>query len=174
MNEATRNEKPRRPLRKKILRFSLSSLLLLATMLGVVGAIESNRIHVQNRIEQCVNSTRPKPFGDIEFLTDVRFRVLDDSRFDWLTKYLGKHWNQDITSIVIRNDQSGGDVIKYVCRLRKLRILHFSGYQPSESELLQLSKMKHLQWLHVPSGKRYDKKFIEALRKKMPQTFVTF
>ena len=173
VNEPEKDKASRLSWRKLVVRFSLRSLLLAATVLGIIAAIESNRIHVQNKVAQAIMPQRAYS-DDLDFHSDVRFKMLESPRFSWLSNYLGKYWNRDISSLVVYGDKAESDIVRYVLRLKRLRNLHFVGYEPSASDLRHISKMQQLQWLHVATKKKYEREFIENMRKEMPHTCLLY
>jgi hypothetical protein len=158
---------------RRMTQVSIFGLLVLATVVSIVVASESNRVHNLRMIVEHLPEDR--------WLYEVRHPIFETESWAWTKTRFGKLWNKDLTSISIYNYDHTREVrqgpvdqelLTRIMRLKQLRNLNICSATLTEPQIKDLGKLKSLQWLGF-NATNVSLEQAQELRKQMPNTFVT-
>jgi hypothetical protein len=142
----TRATQPARP-RRRWLRFSLRTLLVVVTLVAVAVAYWVNGAQRQRRAVAAIQAVG----GEVGYdYTDVTKPAVDGKLPgpDWLCALLGVDYFDDVTYVVV--PQSAGDeTVTLLSGLTHLEILHLSETQITDASMAHLAGLTHLEVLHL-------------------------
>ena len=147
------------------LRFGISTLLMIMSLVATLVASETNRYRHRRILE-----------SSYDYRLSRRFEGLKQDGFfaSGLTKLCGPRWNEVVTSILIYTppgDPMSDSAFDSLTRLTHVRTLGFRKVDLNERQLGKLAKMKSLRWLYFLNT-NVEQASIDSLRKSLPNTFV--
>jgi hypothetical protein len=130
----------------RYLRFSLASLLLVVTAVGVFLAPIVNRVRHQQRVIASVN----KLGGQVHFVQEAKSRAEDPG---WLRRWLGDDYFRTVRYINLQGHAATDDLVAGIVALGGLEEFNLGKTKITNDSLRHIAKLKNLKALDIGFNK---------------------
>jgi hypothetical protein len=130
----------------RYLRFSLASLLLVVTAVGVFLAPIVNRVRHQQRVIASVENLG----GQVHFVHEAKKRAGD---LGWLRKWLGEDYFRTVRYINLQGHAATDDLVAGIVALGDMQELNLGKTKITNDSLRHIAKLKDLKALDIGFNK---------------------
>lgn len=133
--------------RRRWLQFSLSSIFLLVTVLGVWLGIVVNEARKQREAVAAIEAAGARWVAYDYQSAPVVPPQKEPPGPRWLRRMLGDEYFQSIYSVNLQNAKISDDLLRHIASQKSIRDLWLGNPEIGDRELAFLSELHHLQWI---------------------------